>query len=421
MTYGKCAGCLLLAAFAGIVLPARGAASEVAPRLSGLVNEARLIVDGRVERITPYADGRVVLAELRLEKVLAGRLAEGTQRVSIVEMRELPTPPVFAAADRGVVFLKAAPRSTFLVETLPPAAYYQPAGDSAFLEAQSDEEQKAIREIVQRLLDASRKPETDRAKQATATRAFIFDLIAARHPLLVEDGVASLADVSNLSSTLTDEEKRRLENALGRSDLPLPTRTALIEAVAEIGLRQLVPALQKIESPPELLEASWKALDALGAAPSEKLLAERLAAADPPVRAAAVRELLRREGPDAVSRVAPIALQDPDEAVRIAAIDALGALESPQALPPLERVFAENEGKLRQAAARAIWTIGGAAAADTLARLAFNAPAGGQRHALMLLILMVGKTDARVTRIAQTHPDVSLRKFIEHGPDIHKH
>lgn len=421
MTSGKLAGGLLLAAFAGIVLPARGAASGVAPRLSGLEKKARLIVDGRVESVTPYADGRVVVADFRLGKVLAGRLADGAERVSIIEMRELPKPRIFTAGERGVVFLEAAPHSTFLVATLPSGTYYEPTEDAAFLEAQSDDEQQAIRQIVERLLNTSRKPEPDRAKREAASRSFVFDLIAARLPLLVEDGVASLAAVANLSSTLTDEEKRRLEAALGRDDLPLPTRTALVEAAAETKLRQLVPALQKIDQPAELVEAAWKALDALGAAPSEKQLTEQLAAADPQVRAAAVRELLRREGPDAVSHVAPIALQDPDVATRVAAIEALGALKSPAALPPLERAFAEEDRQIREAAARAIWTTGGDAAADTLARLVFEAPAGGERHALMLLIMMVGPKDARVKHISDTHPDDSLREFIEHGPNIDKH
>lgn len=420
MRQAQLAYCFAFAALAGIVVPARGAAKELAPRLHALLKDARVVAPGRVEELTPYATGRVALAAFSAAKLLVGPPPEGAARLSVVEMRELPTPPIFAAGDRGVAFLKSAPRSTFLVETLPPGTYYELAARDGFLKAASEPEYAEIEAIVAKLVAASRNPEGDHARRAAANRQLVFDLIGAHHPLLVEDGADSLGTIAQISSTLTGEEQARLEAALRRADLRLSARLALVRAVAQAGIKQVVPVLETLDSPAQLQETAWQALAALDAAPTEKQLDERLAGADPQVRAAAVRELLRRKGTEAVSAVAPLALQDPDDSVRIAVLDALGELKKPAALPPLERAFAENEGPVQQAAARAMWTIGGDAAADSLARLALTAPIGSQRYAVALLIVMVGRTDPRVTHLEETHPEASIRGFIEHGLE-HEH
>jgi hypothetical protein len=124
----------------------------------------------------------------------------------------------------------------------------------------------------------------------------------------------------------------------------------------------------------------------------------------------------------AVSKIAPVALQDPDPEVRIAAVEALGNLGKPEALPPLERVFTEEEGNLQQAAARAILAVGGQPATDAFGRLVFTAPPPAQPYAFMCLMLTgVNRDDPLVERIAETHPNESVRRLATHGLEVHKH
>jgi HEAT repeat protein len=213
-----------------------------------------------------------------------------------------------------------------------------------------------------------------------------------------------------------------LAAALQRDDLPERVRIGLIDAVGKAGLRQAVPALQRIGAPIAVVEAAWRALDQLGAPPTQQSLTERLADREPSVRAAAVRELLRRDGVAAVSQVAPIAVQDPDPAVRLAAVDALGALGKPEALPPLERVFADSPQDLKQATGRAILKVGGSPAIDAFGRLAFVGPIDSQRYAVLLLMTMSEPTKhTTLDRIAQTHPDETTRDLVRHGLNVHDH
>jgi HEAT repeat protein len=116
-----------------------------------------------------------------------------------------------------------------------------------------------------------------------------------------------------------------------------------------------------------------------------------------------------------------VALQDPDASVRTAAIEALGETRKPEAIPPLERAFVQETGDVQRAAARAIHTIGGRSAVEAFGRLAFDSPPGSQRYAVVLLLTLTDKSDPAVRRIAETHPDPSVRDFIEHGFDVHKH
>jgi len=414
----------LLASAAAVTLSStamRSVALE-APQLRSLLKDARIVAVGEVGAVTPYKDGRVAVADFHASRVLKGRLPAAGDRIAIVEMRELPTPPVFTPGRIGVVFLRPSTSNTFLVSALPRGTYFEPTSkELGFLRAESPAELGELGGVIDQLLAMSRKPETDAAGRAAAARKLTFDLVSAHQPVLVQDGGASLASIPGLSANLSEDEKRRLEGALRRSDLPVRARLALVQGVSNSHLQQLVPVLRELDAPPELLAASWKALDALHAPPPVERLEERLAAPDPAVRAAAVRELLRREGTDAIGKVGPLAIQDPDHSVRLAAIDGLGDLKRPEALAPLERVFSSEEGDLQQAAARGIVAIGGDPGADALGRLAFQAPPGAQRYALMLLLVEYGKNDPRVQRVATSHPDASMRAAVNEPLNAHTH
>jgi HEAT repeat protein len=402
-----------------LALPAPSSAL-VAPHLRSLLEKSRLVVGGTVGGVTEYANGRVAVAELAVAETLKGA-APQPRRVSVVEMRELPTPPVFETGKRGIAFLQGVRQTTFLRQTIPSGSYHEVVAKRAFLVAATQAELAEMTKIVGRLAAASRNPETDPARRAESDRRLVFDLLGATHPALVEDGAASLTSVAGLAATLTDGERGVVETALRRIDLEVRVRIALIEAVAASRLRQLAPALAQLHSPVEVQSAAWKALDALGAAPAPQRIEENLAAADPSLRAAAAREILRREGADAINKVAPLALQDPDASVRTAAIEALGETRKPEAITPLERAFIQESGDTQRAAARAIHTIGGRPAIEAFGRLAFEAPPASQRYAVVLLLTLTDKQDPVVQRIAETHEDPEVHRLLEHGFDVHKH
>ena len=402
-----------------VILTASIAQAAPAPRLRSLLKTARLVVAGEVTAVTPYDDDRVTVLQMTIDRTLKGTLPpDAAGHIQLIELHEGPTRPSLEVGARGIAFLRPAPRTSYFARALPPGTYYEVLPEfGTFIAAESKAEAEQQGALVARLMAAARGEGMD----ANANRKLTFDLLAARSPLLVEDSAAGLADLGK-HGNLNTEELNTLSSALGRADLPERVRIALIEAVARADLRQAVPALQGIAAPPAVAEAAWKALDALGAPPTEKSLEERLADPQPSVRAAAVRELLRREGVAAVSQVAPVALQDPDPTVRRAAVDALGGLGKPEALPPLERVFADSPTDLKQATARAILAVGGQPAIDALGRLAFVGPIDSQRYAVVVLMTMSDERKEPVLqRIAKTHPDEQTRRLLEHGLDVHDH
>jgi hypothetical protein len=397
-----------------VVVHAAGAAG-----LGDLARQARLVVAGQVVSRTPYDDGRIVVARLSVAEVLKGGPL-GTH-LDVIETRDIPKPPVFIDGSRGVAFLRRASWSSSLAKALPAGTYYEPLPDhAAYVSGDSAAEGKEITTLISRLLAGNRA--SGQTAAPAKARKLTFDLLAAGHPVLVGEGARRLAARRALEGKLDDGEVKTLDRTLGRSDLPAHVRVDLIRSLAAAGITQAVPALQRIDSPPDVMESAWQALDRLGAAPKPERIEELLVSRDAPVRAAAVRELLRREGVNAVSRAAPVALQDSDESVRLAAVEALGSLGRPEALPPLERVFAEAEGALRQAAGRSILAVGGQPAADAFARLALTAPPDAQRYAVVLLMTMgAEQNSAQLERIAEQHPREDVRDLIEHGLPIHEH
>jgi HEAT repeat protein len=400
---------LVLAAVAA----AGPAGATPAPRLRALLKAARVVVSGDVSAVTSYDDDRVAVVDLAVDKVLKGSLpGEPPFRLSLVELHEGPTRPPLAVGARGIAFLIPASRTSYLAHVLPEGTYYQLVPDfGSFVAAATPADAAQQTAVVERVVASARGEGLD----PYAARRLTFDLLAAQSPLLVEDAAAGLADFGT-QRELSGEETDTLRAALQRGDLPERVRIALIEAVAKAGVTEAVPALQGIESPAAVAEAAWQALDQLGAPPTDKGLSARLADPEPSIRAAAVRELLRRDGVAAISQVAPVAIQDPDLSVRQASVEALGALKKPEALPPLERVFSESSGELQQATARAIVEVGGPAAVDTLGRLAMAGPDESQRYAVFIIMTMnEPHKDEVLKRIGESHPDEGIREMVTHG------
>jgi len=107
--------------------------------------------------------------------------------------------------------------------------------------------------------------------------------------------------------------------------------------------------------------------------------------------------------------------------VRRAAVEALGATKRDSVVPSLERVYRAGPMALRQAAGGAYIAVGSPAAAESVARLVFEAPPDAQRGAVTLLLAVAPKDDPLVTKIRTTHPDPEIRELIEHGAQMGHH
>ncbi|HEY8513921.1 MAG TPA: HEAT repeat domain-containing protein [Candidatus Binatia bacterium] len=414
------AACLLAALTVGSALGAPRSESTP-PRLQSLLRGARTVVVARVADVVEHDSGRVAVAELSVASTIKGEEGDGTLRV--VELRSLPSvPPVFERGRHVVAFLNPAARTSYLRDVLPPGEYLQASGREAVLASEDEVAAREAGAIVERIAAASREPERDLEKRRAAERALAFDEIAARHPAVVEDGVAALATLPDLEP-LADGERSRLAAAVARDDLPVRIRVRLLDQIATLGLEDMVGPIASLRSDDSTVTAAaWSALRRLGAAPDEKQIARELGSANPDQRAAAARELLARGGRDAIERAGRLATDDPDPEVRKQVIDALASTGSPDALPILERAFSAPGWDVRQAAGRAIFQIGGRAAAESFARLTFDAPAELQRYALTLLRASgVPEDDPLLRRIRTEHPVSEVREAATRGFDVHGH
>lgn len=388
-----------------------------APRLQTLVARAPLVAAGRVTTVEAFDAGRVAVATLAVTAAPKGE--RPAPPVRIVEMRDLASVP--AVLDKGMLvlaFLEPLHTNSYLARTLPRADYRQlVAGRIGRVVAATPAELEEIVGVVERILATSRTPEPEPARREATARTLVFDEIAARSAVLVEDGAAGLHTLPGLAESLSTEEQQRLEAAIGRADLSASVRAAVVRAIGASGLRQLVPALQRLRSQAApVLVAKFEALDRLGAPPSLAEVEPYLGSTDAAVRTAAARALAAAPGNDGIARAGQLALRDPDVAVRRAAIEAIGESRRSEALPTLERVFRESPPDLQQVAGRGIYQVGGPAAADVLVRLAFEARPESQRLAVVLLLALQGRRDdPLVQRVAKTHPDPELRRLIEHG------
>jgi hypothetical protein len=394
------------------------AAAAPAPRLRALLKTARVAVAGSVTGTTSYDDDRVAVVDFSATTIFKGKPGTPPVRLALVELHEGSITPPLTAGQEGLAFLRPARRTSYLERTLPAGNHLELVQEHGAFIAAADAadaaRQLAVMRRVVRLAGGA-------TLSADELRRLTFDLLACDSPVLVGDGAAGLTDLGR-DPTLTDSEAGTLRAALLRRSLPDRVRIALIDGVAGAHLAAMVPALQQIDSPPPVMEAAWRALDALGAGASEQQLQARLAIADAAIRTAAARELLRRSGAAAVPAVAHLAVRDADPEVRLAVIEAFGALGSPAALPTLEQAFVDPSETQRQAAARAIRAISGPGAIETLGRLTLAGPVESQRYAVVVLMTMNDPSAAPLLdRLGETHPDAKTRDLIKHGFPAHHH
>ncbi len=416
-----------LLALAGVALTALILAPEVeashAPRVRELIRRASLIGVGRIAATEDFDHGRIRVHDVVLEQELKPGESTSARTVRAVSITDQPGGAVAEAHVVGVAFLQPLRRNSYLDQNLTATQglYEFVDGRDGWLQASDSSSLDAMRAPIEAIVKQSRAPAAGIAQRGQLVRAVAFGLLSAPHPLLAKDGIDSLSSIANLAGSLTESESGILAAALANSALPVPTRTALIDEIAALDLRQLVGPLQEL-SEPKLRLAALAALRKLGAPASEKSLRQLLASEEPLVRSAAARELLATEASEAIPLVAGSLLRDANKEVRLDTIEALGETRSPEAVTPLEGVFAGEDIEERQASARALREIGGEVAAEALHRLAFAGSVDSQRYAVIVLLsLGVGTDDRRVRDIAKRHTDEKITEMLEHGLELGHH
>lgn len=394
----------------------------VPPRLYQLLSGARLVVAGRVSQVETFDSGRLAIADVAVVKTLKG--AEPTGPVKVLELRSLPsTPPIFSSGESVLVFLGPAARTSYVRSHVAPGDYLQATeGRDGVIAAPDPAVIDQAAAIVARMVTASREPEPDPDKRRASDRALLFDELAARHPAIVEDGIAGLATLPQLLP-LGDDERARLASVVTRSELPARIRERLFAQVAALHIADMVPPLRDVRSDDAAVTAAaWEALRRLGAAPAGDDIAAQLRSKDATVRAAAARELLARGDAAELDRAGRLALDDPEPKVRLAVIEALAQTGSATTLVILEKAFGDPQWDVRQGAGRAIFQIGGRPAAESFARLTFTASPEMQRYAVTLLRASgVASDDPLLVRIRTDHPDAQVREVAENGLPRHEH
>lgn len=413
------AGLLLLV---GAVSAAPTSEPVVTPRLAARLVGASVVVEGRVSRVRPFDHDRVRVIEFAVDRVLKGQERLGTPMgtLEIVEMRDRPAAsPLLETGAHAVVFLRRMKRGSYLDSTLGAGRRWQAVDGRTGVVSHRD--RAVVTEVgtmVDRLAERSRAPAATADERAADVRGWTFDAVSGQHEDLVEDGAAGLVDLPNLAGSLTADERTRLEKALRRDDISPRIRAELVSAVARANLRSLAPTLGALRAGDAVvLDALWRAREALGETPRSATVAARLRDDDPAVRMVAVRTYARMYPAEAVPMLGRHLDDEDSTEVRIAVLEALGPVGKDEATEILEQAFVSDDALIvRQAAGRVLFERGGEEAAASFGRLAFAAAPEGQRHAVALLMALDRPDDDPIlARIRETHPDPKTRELAEHG------
>jgi hypothetical protein len=375
------------------------------------------VVLADVGAVTEQDEGRLLQAHLRVSQGLKGTTETGD--VKVIEQRNFPSvPPALRTGRRVVALLEPAPVTSQLRRSLPQGTYYSLLAERwGLIDLPDAAAERAVLESVGGWVTLARDDEENEAQRAASVRRLVFLELGTRHERLVEDGTAGLAGLSGLEGSLTAAEQDVLVRTLRREELPERIRIALVETIAQAGLRSLAPVLSDLPGAgPELLRASIAARARLGAARKSTDLVAAFRDEDPAARLAALHELVESGASGALAAVADLAVSDPARDVRLAAIEALEKAGSPEVLPALGEAFSDTDLGIRQRSAQAIHHIGGREAASLLAELAFTAPSDAQRQAVVLLMALgISRDDPLITRIRDTHPNQAIRDLAAHG------
>jgi HEAT repeat protein len=375
-----------------------------------LAGNAQAVFVGTVIRTESYDEDRLRVHRLRVERVLRGRLDEAEP--GLVDMRgATQRPSLLSDGERVVVLVRPAPDLSYLRQHLPAGGYVAPvSGRDGVVPVTAEADVDAVDAAIA-------------ARTAAARRRLAFGRLGSGHGRLAADGLLELRAVEELHP-LSAAEREVLGRTLRDVRVPAITRVGVLDLLAERNAREALPeVLAAATDTPAVLDAVLTVRARLGAPAGRKDLTAYLDSSDAGVRAAALRALALLDDPAALGDVGRHATTDTDVAVRVAAIDALGATKRPDVVPVLSRTFASTEREVQQASARAMIAVGGQAVDDALVALALgDGSVETKTYAALILVTTRGRDHPAVRRVEAGNPGPEVVELLEHGLEFrHSH
>lgn len=393
-----------------------GATSQQArqPTLRELAGTARAIALVRVRGIEHRDGGRIRLYDLAVERTVTGAIDTGGIRV--VELRVgTSRAPLLDEGERGMLLLQPMARvSYFLAQIREPDVWQASGGTGGVVRYHDDAEADRLVRVIERVRAAHTPAEI---------RASALEEVASGSDRLIGDGAEELRRLPALGG-LSESEMKIVSTVMLDPAQSVQTRVVLIDVLGASGDRSASPVLAAIAvENPRVTEASLRARAELGAPASAGELDGLMASAQSAARAAVLRALPASRHPRTLAILSQEVAPDRPREVRLAAIDALGETRSNDALPPLATTFESDERPVRQASARAILRIGGAASDDALVTLALHGASHETRiYAAMLLATRYSSKSEPIVRLASSSPPADVVEVLEKGlQDSHGH
>jgi HEAT repeat protein len=363
-----------------------------------------------VVRTESYDEDRLRVHRLKVERLLRGRLDETAP--GLVDMRgAVQRPPLVTDGERVVVIVRPAPDLSYLRQHLPAGPYVVPvSGRDGVVPVTADGDVDAVEAAIEARTPATR-------------RRLAFAGLASGRPRLAADGLLELRLLEGLTP-LSATERELVGRTLRDTHVPAVTRVGVLDLLAERTAREALPEVLHAETDtPAVLDAVLAARARLGAPAGRKDLASYLDSTDPGVRAAALRALAALDDPDALGDLDRHATTDKDIAVRVAAIDALGATKRADVVPVLSKTFASTEREVQQASARAMIAVGGPVVDDALIQLALaGSTPETKSYAALVLVTMHGRDSPAVRRLEAGNPGPEVTELLQHGLEFrHTH
>lgn len=367
---------------------------------------APVVVAGRVAA-AEQLDRHGWRATLVVERALGGDRAPGEPLAIAWEELGSRRPPRFTEGGRVVVALEALPPGSLWTKRFP-------ARDALAVAARGE---AFLREPDPATLDALeawlRQPAAERDGPAGVER--LAHLAAVGEPRVAGAALERLERIPALGEHARGAAAEALARLVTDGERPLELRRAAIALAGRRSLAALEPALEAIAAAPSPLQGD--ALDALGqlrgGALAPDRIAELLRAADPAVRAAAVR----RSGPAIdPTRLRALLRSDPAGEVRAAAATALASREAADAVDELVRALRDEAPPVRQAAMEGLAGLGASGIPALRREIWEAAPVespGPPATAVLTLGLLGPDGVAELKRIAHEHPSQQVRQLAE--------
>ena len=397
-----------VAAAAVLLCPAAGTAA-VRENFFAALDAAPVVASGHVAKVERPEGVRLVLVHLHADTVLKGPATVGAALVVVQELVFPSDTPAVAEGARGLAVLRSMPAYSAYRTVLTAGPYYQ------FTNRQQPLRDAQALAAARRWLALDRLPADERARKRVDA---LIDYAA--DAALGQDAIDQLGVTPDLPALLDRSGYDALATGLRNPKVPVAQRRALLQLLAERQVTGALPMLEAIRDP-ALSAFVHQTIVTLGGAPTVEALAadvtseaeeQRLAGVGAlgTVAARATDAALRRR---AIAALARCAADDASVAVRVEAVDRLGAIGS-ETLPVIETLLSDPQPPVVYAAGRALGTIATPAAVAVLAKQ-FKGTSYEAQVAAVFGLAAIGTEEALhvLADVKKAPPDPRLSRVID--------